>query len=483
MNTNLQSSQPRSTLVLGLGKTGYSVIAHLAARGEKITVADSREQAPYFDKVRENFPQVTIIRGRLPVDDFTQFDRVVISPGIAMEGMQESAAVEHQPLGNSASSTSSHASSRHVIGDIELFVQEATAPIIAITGSNGKSTVTMLVSNMLAAAGKKVLVGGNIGTPALELLTQETPDFYVVEVSSFQLENTHSLAAAAATVLNISEDHMDRYRDIAQYAEAKSRVLENAKACVLNRDDPASQALLTANPNAICFGLNRPSKEVDYGVMTTEQGKFMCRGETALAEVDQLAMHGEQNVANALAAFALVEAVGVSITKKVCDALLAYRGLEHRCELAAEINGVKWINDSKGTNVGATVAAINGCGGGCGDGDCDLILIAGGLGKGADFSPLKKPVREHVCQAVLFGQDAERIAEAIATETKVSRADDLKHAMSLAARCAQAGQSVLFSPACASFDMFENYEQRGLAFKELLAQQHSDIQQSPRCHN
>ena len=454
-----QTHSTPSTLVLGLGKTGFSVVQFLCARGEKVTVADSRDLAPSLARMREQYPQVEIIPGGLPTSGFDRFDRIVVSPGIAMH---EVAASQHT-----------------LIGDIELFVENANAPIIAITGSNGKSSVTTLVGEMLQAAGRRALTGGNIGTPALDLLTQSPPDFYVLELSSFQLESTHSLRAVAAAILNISEDHLDRYDHMERYIEAKAKILNGADACVLNRDDPRSAPLLAAHPEAITFGINRPATDGHYGMEETHQGRFLCRGSCALAAVDNLSLHGEQNIANVLAALALVESAGVPATSPVVDAAIAWGGLEHRCELVAEINGVKWINDSKGTNVGATVAALRGFGD-------DLILIAGGLGKGADFSPLQPLVGERVRHAVLFGRDAERIAESLASHTEISRARDLPHAVCIAAELAQAysraGQVpapgpapvvrplVLFSPACASFDAFENYQQRGKAFKQLVAQ-------------
>ena len=458
-----------STLVLGLGKTGYSVVEYLSAQGGKVTVADSRDLAPCLGRVREHYPRVEIITGGLPLDSLDQFDRIVVSPGIAL------------PAGAAGEKT--------LIGDIELFVENATAPIIAITGSNGKSTVTTLVAELLGAAGKRALTGGNIGTPALELLARPVPDFYVLELSSFQLENTHSLRAAAAAVLNISEDHLDRYRHIGQYTDAKARILTGAAACVLNRDDPASASLLAANPDAVTFGLDRPAGARHYGVVDTSKGRNLCRGHgqsvTPLGAVAQLALHGEQNIANVLAALALVESAGVPATPTVVDAACRWGGLEHRCELVAEIDGVKWINDSKGTNVGATVAALRGHGGigddGGGGDDGDLILIAGGIGKGANFSPLRAPVEARVSHVVLFGRDADAIAAAIAGCAEVSMARDLNHAVSIAAAHAhaRAGRVVLFSPACASFDMFENYEQRGRAFKRLVAKLEAKLETGP----
>ena len=455
-----------STLVLGLGKTGYSVVEYLSAQGGKVTVADSRDLAPCLGRVRENYPRVEIITGGLPLDSLDQFDRIVVSPGIAL------------PAGAAGEKT--------LIGDIELFVENATAPIIAITGSNGKSTVTTLVAELLGAAGKRALTGGNIGTPALELLARPVPDFYVLELSSFQLENTHSLRAAAAAVLNISEDHLDRYRHIGQYTDAKARILTGAAACVLNRDDPASASLLAANPDAVTFGLDRPAAARHYGVVDTPKGRSLCRGHgesmTSLGAVAELTVHGEQNIANVLAALALVESAGVPATPTVVDTACRWGGLEHRCELVAEIGGVKWINDSKGTNVGATVAALRGYGDIAG-GDGDLILIAGGIGKGADFSPLRAPVDARVSHAVLFGRDAAAIAAAIAGCAEVSMARDLNHAVSIAAahahEHARPGRVVLFSPACASFDMFENYEQRGRAFKRLVAKLEPKLESAP----
>lgn len=463
----------RSTLVLGLGKTGYSVVEYLCARGALVTVADSRDLAPYLARVRTNYPQVEVISGGLPLHcaDFpARFERIVVSPGIATTEVATAAAT------------------RTLIGDIELFVESATAPIIAITGSNGKSTVTMLVGEMLAAAGHRALIGGNIGTPALDLLAQPPADFYVLELSSFQLENTHSLRAAAAAILNISEDHMDRYRDLDGYIQAKARILNGADNIVLNRDDPSFAQLLNAHPQAISFGLDRPPGARDYGLTETAEGheeRVLCCGKTHLIAAKRMTLHGEHNIANLLAALALVESVGVVVTARMLEAALAWGGLEHRCEPVAQINGVQWINDSKGTNVGATLAALQGFASSFGKG---IILIAGGIGKGADFTPLRAAVDKRVRHAVLFGRDAEHIATAIGSHTEISMARDLPHAVSLAAAiaatvaevaavsaqnsaiAAEPTQVVLFSPACASFDMFENYQQRGHAFKSLVAQ-------------
>jgi len=436
--------QPTSTLVLGLGRTGYSVVEHLAARGDKITVADSRDVAPCLAQVRSRHPGVEVVTGRLPQERFGQFDRIVVSPGIAVKT----------------------GGAQRLVGDIELFAESARAPVIAITGSNGKSTVTTMVAALLAGAGRRALSGGNLGPPALALLAEPAPDFYVLELSSFQLESTHSLAPGAAAILNISQDHLDRYPDMRHYLEAKARILERATARVLNRDDPGLAALRSGDPAVVTFGLDRPPGERHYGVMDTARGRFLCKGRVPLAAVERLSVPGAHNIANALAALALLECAGVSATPQAVEALLAYRGLEHRCEVVADIAGVRWVNDSKGTNVGATAAAIRGLHGtGAG-----LILIAGGLGKGADFGPLQAPVGRCVSHAVLFGHDAPRIAAALAGHTRIARAADLRQAVAWAARHARAGQVVLFSPACASFDQFHDYRARGLAFKRLVGE-------------
>ncbi len=445
MNTVSKTSQPSSTLILGLGRTGYSVVGHLANRNEKVTVADSRSLPPYLAKVRAQYPNVEVFTGGLPMDSLAQFDRIVVSPGVAVD--------------------SAISNAHNLIGDIDLFVESAHAPIIAITGSNGKSTVTTLVADMLKAAGKTALAGGNIGTPTLDLLTQSPPDFYVLELSSFQLEHTHHLAANIATILNISADHMDRYTDIDAYIAAKARILDGATIRVFNRNDHISSMLMENNPNTISFGIDHPTHARDYGLVASGQDRFICRGTTRLASVDQITMQGEQNITNILAALALVDAAQVDITSPIINAALTHSGLEHRCEWVASINGVKWINDSKGTNVGSTVAAIHGFTSQISN---NLILIAGGLGKGADFLPLKQAASGRVAHAVLFGQDADRLQDALATVTETSLAHDLSHAVSLAAAHAKTGQTVLFSPACASFDMFENYEQRGYLFKRLV---------------
>ena len=452
MNATKSTTQPttqptKTALVLGLGATGYSAAAHLFARGVQVTVADTRVAPPCLDRLRKTCAGVTVIGGRLPLDSFDQYDRVIASPGLALD----------------ADCTAPHRDARahKLIGDIELFAESARAPLIAVTGTNGKSTVTTLVDVMLRAAGMRVLTGGNLGTPALQLLEAPTPDCYVLELSSFQLQYTHSLAPAAAALLNLSADHLDWHGDFAAYAAAKSRVLTRADARVLCRTDPGSASLRAAHVDAITFGVDAPPRARDFGVCMHDNAAWFCRGDAPLAPLSRMALCGQQNRANVLAAMALVDAFGAPLSPPVIDAALNFRGLAHRCELVGEFEQVRWINDSKGTNVGATVAAIDGMHGG-------IILIAGGDGKGADFAPLRRAVAGKVGLAVLFGADAAHIAAALGDAVDIARVDDLRAAMVCAQQHARAGHTVLFSPACASFDMFDDYQQRGETFKQLL---------------
>jgi UDP-N-acetylmuramoylalanine--D-glutamate ligase len=433
---------PGHILVVGLGLTGYSVIRYLLKQGTQVTAADSRELPPYLRQVKNDFPEVEIIAGGIPYARFENFDQIVASPGIGLRNQDSS-------------------SSESIVGDIELFVQNAAAPIVAITGSNGKSTVTSLVSEMMSAAGLRIATGGNIGTPVLDLFDQEVPDFYVLELSSFQLETTYSMQAKSATVLNISEDHMDRYRSIEDYIGAKRRILKNAETVILNRDDELSRDWIGSYTPVSSFGMDSPDSENDYGVTEINGQKSLVRGETILAFASQITMQGKHNVANVLAAMALVEGAGVPLTTDVIHAALNYGGLPHRCEMVAEVNGVRWINDSKGTNVGATVAAIKGF-------KQRIILIVGGKGKGADFSPLADEIKARVSHTILFGEDAEVILESFDDSVQYTRVGSLEEAVLLADRLVQPGSVVLFSPACASFDMFDNYEHRGNVFKQLV---------------
>lgn len=427
----------KPVLVVGLGLTGWSVVRFLKSRGEDVVVADSREAPPYRDALETNFPDVPLLDWNRGINE-QAYGGIVASPGMAVPGDA-------------------------VIGDVELFAREAKAPVVAVTGSNGKSTVTMLVQRMLDCAGTGALAGGNIGTPVLDLLAQPVPDFYVLELSSFQLETTRSLRPAAAVVLNLSEDHMDRYGDMDAYLAAKLRIYDGAACRVFNRDDPRLAGMARRDAD-ITFGLGSPG-DGDLGVVRRDGERWLCHGESMLAPVSALSLQGEQNVSNMLAALALVAGVlgkaGRVVEGHRIDAGLAFEGLPHRCELVPTGDGVRWINDSKGTNVGAAMAAIGGAG-------RPLVLIAGGQGKGADFSPLKSVMDPGVRAVILIGEDADRMEGSLGLGDRIWRESSLAAAVSRARLLSRPGDTVLFSPACASFDMFDDYAHRGECFRQLV---------------
>jgi UDP-N-acetylmuramoylalanine--D-glutamate ligase len=347
-----------------------------------------------------------------------------------------------------------------VVGDIELFARQVTAPVIAITGSNGKSTVTALTGEMCRLAGLKTAVGGNIGVPALSLLEQPVPDVYVLELSSFQLELTASLNARAATVLNITPDHLDRYRDIEEYAAAKARIFRGNGTLVLNADDPWVMRMCLSGRRMVSFNLGQPLTAQDYGLTERNGETWLARGLQLLMPTRDVPLAGRHNLANVLAAMALAEAAGIA-PEATCVAVRGFKGLKHRTELVAEHLGVRWYDDSKGTNVGATVAALNGM-------TAPVILIAGGDGKGQDFNELKIACRKHARAVVLIGRDAPQIEAALGGVMAVRRAKDMHDAVRIAHELAHTGDVVLLSPACASFDMFRNYEHRAEVFRKAV---------------
>ncbi|CAH9019322.1 UDP-N-acetylmuramoylalanine--D-glutamate ligase [Candidatus Nitrosacidococcus sp. I8] len=373
-------------------------------------------------------------------------DRLIVSPGVSIH---DSSILEAQRIGIP------------ILGDIELFAHYAKAPVIAITGSNGKSTVTLLVDAMVRKAGKQVLTGGNLGVPALTLLEKPTPDFYVLELSSFQLETTYTLKLESSCILNISPDHMDRYSNIESYIEAKLRIYQNAKTIVINKDDPYLSSFSDSNSHCIYFTLNRPKTD-EYGIQEQNNQIWLAKGNELILLIEQLPIKGRHNWANALAALALGESIGLPLPA-MANALREFHGLPHRCQTITCINGVDWFNDSKGTNVGATLAALEGlpCHG-------KIILIAGGIGKGADFRPLYKPLAERAKALILMGRDADRIATDLAGSTPVYQVSSMIEAVNTAHRLAFSEDCVLLSPACASFDMFSGFEARGEAFVQAV---------------
>ena len=437
----------KRVLVLGLGETGLSALRWLDAQGAILSVADSRDNPPNIDDLARSMPQVAVHTGNFKNKVLLDAEVIVISPGVALAEPAVQAAIK---------------AGIPVVGDVELFAQHrpSHAKVIAITGSNGKTTVTTLVGEICKKAGLKTIVAGNIGLPVLDTLVMETPDIYVLELSSFQLETTSNLQLDAATVLNICEDHMDRYDDLADYIAAKARILMHTKVAVLNRDDAITNIL--ANQKSITFGLNTAPTAHDFGLLMFENEQYLASGQRKICKASELKIAGQHNVANALAAAALCDAVGID-KAAIRAALLGFSGLPHRVQLVATIDDVDYYDDSKGTNVGATCAAINGM---SKNGKSQkVVLIAGGDGKGQDFSPLAAALQANSRAVVLIGRDAPLIeAVLLAIDINIYHAGDLPEAVNIAKKLAKAGDAVLLSPACASFDMFKNYVHRAEVF-------------------
>ena len=444
----MTQTRQSNALVVGLGLTGLSCARYLVKQGYQVSVIDSRSAPPMLETLRRELPLVAVQTGAWNEQQIVDAGLLVVSPGVSLSEPVLAAAIAHgaRPL-----------------GDVELFAREARAPVIAITGANGKSTVTSMVGAMCREAGLDTAVGGNIGVPVLDLLREPEPDVYVLELSSFQLETTTSLKARAATVLNITPDHMDRYPSLADYAAAKARIFHGDGVMLLNAEDPQVMAMQSLKRRTRHFGLGVPLGEADYGIVRRGGEEWLARGERALMPCGEVPLPGRHNLANTLAAMALAEAVGVPFDA-MRRAIVHYKGLRHRTEQVAERDGVRWIDDSKGTNVGATVAALNGM-------DSPVVLIAGGDGKGADFSELREPVARHARAVVLIGRDASLIESALTAQVPVKHATDMRHAVALARQLAQPGDIVLLSPACASFDMFRNYEQRGDVFTAAVREE------------
>ena len=424
-------------LVIGLGITGQSCLRYLLGQEEPVRALDTRAEPPGIAAVREQAAGVMIHTGGLREDWLNEARRLIVSPGIA---------VSTPEIARQA------AAGKEVIGDIELFARAASEPVAAITGSNAKSTVTALLGEVARKAGRRALAGGNLGTPALDLLGQGA-ELYVLELSSFQLETTFSLGAQVACILNVSQDHMDRYAGFGDYIAAKQRIYDGCEVAVWNRDDEATRPQGPV-PAQMTFGIHADS---DYR-LDVQRGMLMRRGEDLLA-VQSLKLRGNHNALNVLAVLAMAEALGLE--RDAClRAVQEFAGLPHRCVLVAESRGVQWFNDSKGTNVGATLAALAGIGPAI---PGKIILIAGGQGKGQDFSPLALPAADHVRAAVLIGEDARLLASGLGN-VDCHFAADMADAVRRASLLAEPGDAVLLSPACASFDMFRGYADRGDTF-------------------
>ncbi len=423
-------------LIVGLGATGYSAAQFLQDTSIRFAVIDSRGNPPQIDSLRKQMPDVPVFCGGFDQAAFEVATHLMVSPGVSLN---EKAIHKAMQAGVT------------VLSDIDLFACATDKPIVAITGSNGKSTVTTMLGSMGNAAGLKTAIGGNLGTPALDLLQQDA-DLYVLELSSFQLERTTALNAKAATVLNVSADHLDRHDGMADYAREKQRIFRGDGAMVLNADDPTVMNMRDDGRACLMFSVQ---KTADFHLKRGETEQLM-QGEQALLDTSDLNLEGSHNMANALAALALGHAIGLDM-HAMCRALKAYKGLPHRMQKVAEIQGVRWINDSKATNIGACIAALQGY-------ERKVILLAGGDGKGADMSELTPVVKEKTKAVILMGKDAGLIKQALHNVVPTHFAANMREAVSIAAGLAEPGDTVLLSPACASLDQYKSYAERGNQF-------------------
>lgn len=429
-------------LVVGLGATGLSIARYLKRNDANAIFYDSREEPPGIEELEELFPKAEVQLGKDKLPKSVK--RIIASPGIPDS---------HSLL------KKARKKKLEIVSDIELFAREATKPFVAITGSNGKSTVTTLLYHMCRADGRRTLAGGNLGEPALDLLDEETPDIYVLELSSFQLQRTVTLPAEVALLLNISPDHLDWHADEAEYREAKYRIFKDARAAVINRADQEAAKRAAHCGRVVSFGLDAP-EEGQYGLRSEEGESYLACGDALLLAVSDLALYGIHNQLNALAALAAGDLIGLD-RAAMLQVLVEFPGLPHRMQFVARLGGVDYINDSKATNVAAAVASIESV-------DGMLVLIAGGDGKGGDFAELAEAVEGKLRGAVLIGKDAEKIARALDTVMPVHFAENMDSAVHMAASCAESEDTVLLAPACASLDQYANYMARGDAFVEAV---------------
>lgn len=435
-------------LVAGLGKTGLSIARYLHRKNKSFIVFDTRREAPGVAEIKAEFPDVPIYLEQIPTELVSQLTDIIASPGVSLD----------LPFLQQAKQAGVA-----IYGDIECLARESNAPVVAITGTNGKSTVTTLVGEMAKAAGFRVAVAGNIGTPVLDLLDDEHQyDLWVLELSSFQLDLTYSLSPIAATILNVTPDHLDRHHSFEAYVEAKQRIYNQAKLALFNRDDswtiPSAQ--YDKGLPRVSYGQNAPNSG-NWGLITQDNKTFLAKGEDCILAVDSLLIKGVHNWLNALASCALAEAAGIP-RQHIINVLKTFSGLPHRCQWVRTLDNVEWINDSKGTNVGATISAINGIGGAM---QGKIVLIAGGQGKGADFQELAQPIADFVRSIVLIGEDADKMEAELGNVVPTVRASSLEGAVVIAKTQAKPGDVVLLSPACASLDMFRDFNHRGEVFK------------------
>ena len=435
-------------MIIGLGKTGFSCARYLRAQGESFKVVDSRDHPPYLAALHKHMPDIEVELGEFTEQTFKNASMLIVSPGVSIKTPAIARAIA-RGIG--------------VSGDVDIFSKSTDVPIIAVTGSNGKSTVATLVARILKNAGLKVGLGGNLdaddAVPALDLLSVSDADFFVLELSSFQLETTECIKAEVSVLLNFSEDHMDRYDDIESYLAAKQRVFCESRKIIVNLDCEFSEPPSTADAEKYFFGV-RTQGQKGFGVVREGNEDFISYQGEKIVPTRDLKVVGSHNVSNVLAGMAIATAVGIDMAS-ILEAVKQFAGLENRCQWIAEIEGVDYYNDSKGTNVGATLAAIEGLAQSRGN---KIVLIAGGEGKGADFSPLQSVVDKYCRAVVLIGRDAKRIADVIGSVSDCYFASDMRSALQVSHSLALPGDMVLLSPACASFDMYRDYVQRGESF-------------------
>lgn len=436
--------------IIGLGTSGLATARFLAARGWPFEVFDTRPQPPGLDQIKSLAPHLTPQLGEFTASQLCEFDQLIVSPGLdASTGPFKEARLR----------------GIEVINEIELFSQFAQAPVVAVTGTNAKSTVTTMLAHLASATGVRVAAGGNLGPAALDLLDDDV-ELYVLELSSFQLETVVEFRARVAGFLNFSPDHLDRYSSIDAYKRAKMRVYAGASTVVFNRDDAATFPLTLSSVTRLSFGLGKPADN-EFGLLVQDDVEYLALGERPLLAVNTLPVKGRHNIANALAALALGHAMDLDLGV-MCEALKSYRGLPHRCVSLGDVNGVEYINDSKATNVGAAAAAIDGIVQGLPSGG-RIVLIAGGIAKEDDFALLVNRMREHGRAAITLGVDGPKLGDSLAEVVRVEQTGGIEEAVSKAAEVAEVGDVVLLAPACASQDMFHDYADRGNRFASAVS--------------
>jgi UDP-N-acetylmuramoylalanine--D-glutamate ligase len=445
-NSQTNQRDADKVLVYGLGKTGLSLARFLADKGVDAHFVDSRDEPPGLDALPDIYPNADVVTGETPTRLLDNTTHIVVSPGIADSDKLLKAARK---------------AGLEILSDIDVFVHEASAPIIGITGSNGKSTVTTLLALMCDAAGKNVRAGANLGKPALDLLGEEEPDFYILELSSFQLQRTQNLPLKVAVLLNISDDHLDWHESADEYREAKFRIVREAENAVINRDDESARPHLTDKQPFLSFGTDEP-QEGEFGLRAEEDDLFLARGEQLLLSVSDIAMVGSHNRMNALAALAAGQLMGLEFSPML-QVLNEFPGLAHRMQRVGSRDGVDYINDSKATNVAAAIAAVESL-------YNPVVLIAGGQGKGGDFELLATSTCGSLRAAVLIGEDAVKLHDAFEGMTTTEFASDMEDAVTRAAILAESGDVVLLAPACASFDQYNNYQERGDDFCRIVGE-------------